>query len=432
MAEIYRAQMVSMKGFEKPVAIKKILPMLTKNRRFVTMFLDEARLCMGLTHPNIVPVFDVGCSGGSYFLVMEYVDGITLKRLFQKNAEQARMLPLPIAAYIMAEVLKGLAYAHEAADAQGEDLGIIHRDVSPPNILLSNKGDIRLTDFGLAKAATQLLVTDPGIVKGKFAYLSPEAANGQKVDARADVFSAGIVLWEILTSRRLFVGRTDVATVERVRACKVPGVGQINGQIDSEFETIVARALKKDPNERFASAREFGEAITSYLFSHGLKVTNYDVEGYLQALKEEDEQGSQDELIAQLIEDELHNLSVLGTALDDPRITGAFELDPVALNLPGGLFDLKNYIVSTKALGKDPALEGAPQPGEAFEEVSEESEPSAPTEAETQTETEASDDVDVEEGEEEQKELSLMATALLALAGGAVFAVAIFFLMGMF
>ena len=232
----------------------------------------------------------------------------------------------------------------------------------------------------------------------------------------------------MLTSRRLFVGRTDVETVERVRACKVPGVGQINGQIDSEFEAIVSKALKKDPNERYESAREFGEAITSYLFSHGLKVTNYDVQSYLQALGDEGEQNGQEDLIAQLIEDELHNLSVSGFALDDPRITGAFELDPAGLNLPGGQFDLENYVVSTKALGKGVGIEEeAPEEG-----VQEEQEEDAPREAATAKKSTAKDSEDDTEEFEQEEESSLMMTALMALAGGAIFALALFFLTGMF
>jgi eukaryotic-like serine/threonine-protein kinase len=213
MAEIYLARAVAVGGIEKNVAIKRVLPALTKNKRFVNMFLDEARLSMVLTHANIVQVFDVGRADGTYFIVMEYVDGQNLRRIIQRMSERGYRIAVPLASYLIAEVCKGLSHAHDQRDQQGNPLGIVHRDISPPNILISRAGEVKITDFGLAKAITQFEITDPGIVKGKFSYLSPEAANGKLVDHRADIFAAGILLWELLAGRRLFLGKSDMETV---------------------------------------------------------------------------------------------------------------------------------------------------------------------------------------------------------------------------
>ena len=194
MAEIYRAKAITLDGFEKSVAIKRILPHLCANPKFVNMFLDEARLAMKLNHANIVQVFDVGRAQDTYFIVMELVEGRNLRRIFQRLSEVGQRFPVPVAVFLVTEALKGLAHAHERRDGDGHSLGIVHRDVSPPNLLISHSGEVKLTDFGLAKAMTQVELTDPGIVKGKFSYLSPEALDGRAVDYRADIFSTGIIL----------------------------------------------------------------------------------------------------------------------------------------------------------------------------------------------------------------------------------------------
>src|SRR5262245_2578754 len=209
MAEVFRGVAESIQGFKKSVAIKRILPHLTKNKKFIAMFLDEARLSLHLQHANIVSIFDIGMAGekgnSSYFIVMEYVDGTHLKGLVESQRRQGRQLTVAQVLYIMMQVAAGLAYAHDFADPEsGRPLGIVHRDISPPNILISKNGEVKLVDFGLAKATSQLESTDPGVVKGKFSYLSPEAANGREVDKRADIFAVGILMYELLTGKRLF------------------------------------------------------------------------------------------------------------------------------------------------------------------------------------------------------------------------------------
>jgi len=278
MAEIYRGEAESIQGFKKQVAIKRILPHLTKNQKFVAMFLDEAKLNLYLTHANIVHVFDIGRSGTTYFIVMEYVDGLNLRTLSESLARQKRRLEQQMALFIMMEVSKGLGYAHDMGNPEsGQPLGIVHRDVSPPNILLSRMGEIKLVDFGLAKAASQLERTDPGVVKGKFSYLSPEAASGVEVDFRADIFACGILLFEMLTGRRLFYGETDYQTVELVRQARVPSLTALNPDVPLELDRIVHKALARDPALRFQHSYELQDSLAQFLFSRSMKVTNRDI-----------------------------------------------------------------------------------------------------------------------------------------------------------
>jgi eukaryotic-like serine/threonine-protein kinase len=275
MAEVFRGVSESMGGeFRRTVAIKRVLPSLAENEKFVGMFLDEARLSLMLQHANIVQVYDIGKTENTYFLVMEYVDGANLKKVIDFADARGRLVPEEVVIYIMIEACKALEYAHNLTHPETmEPLEIVHRDISPPNILMSKNGEVKVVDFGLAKAGSQVVITDPGVVKGKFSYLSPEAAYGHPVDRRADVFAIGILLWEMFTGRRLFLGDTEYQTVELVRAARVPSIGALNPQIDGELEAVVRGALARDPRERYQSAAELGDALAHYLFGHGRKVT---------------------------------------------------------------------------------------------------------------------------------------------------------------
>jgi serine/threonine protein kinase len=280
MAEVYRGVAESaVGGLKKSVAIKRILPNLTKNKKFVSMFLDEARVSMHLQHANIVGVFDIGMADTAYFIVMEFVDGANLKTLIESMRRQSARMTVAHTIYIMMEVCKGLQYAHDAIDPEnGRELGIVHRDISPPNILVSKRGEVKLVDFGLAKATSQLESTDPGVVKGKFSYLSPEAASGKEVDRRADIFAVGILLYELLTGKRLFYGETDYQTVELVRQAKVPPISPQNQEVSGELEQIVRKTLARDVSQRFQSAGDLQDALAQFLFSQRLKVTSRDIE----------------------------------------------------------------------------------------------------------------------------------------------------------
>jgi serine/threonine-protein kinase len=306
MAEVYLGEAVSVQGFKKKVAIKRVLPHLAQNQAFIEMFLDEARLSARLDHANIVSVFDISKREDTYFLIMEFVDGVNLKRILEAMSKRGQRIRLVDAIYICVECCRGLSYAHELSD-EGKPLGIVHRDISPPNIMVTRRGEVKLADFGLAKASTQIQTTDPGVVKGKFSYLSPEAASGAEVDARADIFAIGIVLWEMLAGKRLFWGENDYATVKLIQKANVPRLAPLNREVDTAFEEVLLRALTRDPKHRYQSAREFGGALSDYLFSHQMMVTGYDLASLVQSVTGEEPARAADDasLIDRLIQDEL-------------------------------------------------------------------------------------------------------------------------------
>jgi serine/threonine-protein kinase len=315
MAEVYVAEAESMAGFTKKVAIKRILPGLLKDERFVRMFLDEARLSLNLNHANVVSVFDIGKSNDTYFIVMEFVEGTTLKTILEWHTERNRQLPVHITVWMITQILDGLQYAHELENPEkpGTRLGIVHRDISPPNILVSWKGEVKLTDFGLAKATTQLESTDPGVVKGKFAYLSPEAAQGTEVDGRTDIFAVGILAYEMLTGKRLFLGETDWQTVEKVRAAEIPSISGANKDVTAELERVVRKALAKDVEDRYVTAGDFADDMIGVMFSMGKRVSARELSHILEEVREEKSavpgasQSSPRGIIADLISEEMLN-----------------------------------------------------------------------------------------------------------------------------
>ena len=338
MAEVWVAQSISVAGFKKKVAIKRILPGLLKDDRFVRMFLDEARLSLHFNHANVVSVFDLGKSDETYFIVMEYVQGTTLKEILEYLQEKGQRMPMALAIWILIETLKGLEYAHALNDPEtNEHLHVVHRDISPPNLLISWNGEVKLTDFGLAKATTQLESTDAGVVKGKFSYLSPEAAHGQPVDGRTDIFAVGILGYEMLTMRRLFLGETDYQTVEAVRAAKVPNMRALNPEIHPDLERILLKSLARDVNDRYLTAADFAEDLLEFLFAHRLKVSARDLSRLMSDLrrikeakeaKEKAEGKREMTLIEQLMAEEMANFRSIDddTGGDDDGPRGSQSL----------------------------------------------------------------------------------------------------------
>lgn len=266
MAEVYLAKSFGAEGLEKILVIKRILPDYTSNRRFVDMFISEAKIAVDLNHPNIVQIYDFGKVDDMYFLAMEFVDGCDLAMLLSGARRADINLSVGNAVYLGVEIAKGLDYAHRRQDRYGEPLGIVHRDISPQNILVSRDGTAKIVDFGIAKASS---VTDesPHIVKGKFSYMSPEQASGRKVDQRSDLFSAGVVLFEMLCGRPLFRHTTQEETLSMVKSAVVPDISSLNPQIPPDLEELLYRVLTREPEDRIQTARELQVELTKILYS---------------------------------------------------------------------------------------------------------------------------------------------------------------------
>jgi serine/threonine-protein kinase len=260
MAEVWTAEAIFPEGEAHPVAIKRALPG-TQGPIFRTMFEDEARLGMRLRHPNIVSVYDARNIGGTFIMVMELVEGDTLKGLAERGQVRGVPMPLPAALYIARGLAQALDYAHTAKDEGGEPLGVIHRDVSPHNLLLGRDGAVKLTDFGLADASVNEAARSESLVGGKLGYLAPEVLKGAGADHGIDVFALGIVLWEMLAGRRLFQAETDTETVRRVAECKVPSLIALNGAVTSEVDALARRLLEPDPSRRMATAAEAARTL---------------------------------------------------------------------------------------------------------------------------------------------------------------------------
>ena len=313
MAEVFRAESEGLQGFRKQVAIKRVLPHLSSKKKFISMFLDEARLSAQLSHSNCVQVFDIGVGDNAFFIVMEFVDGANLKAIIEHIKKAGQDFPVEAAVHISLELCKGLAYAHELTDPNGVPLHIVHRDMSPPNVLITKHGEVKIVDFGLAKANSQLEKSEPGIIKGKFSYLSPEAAMGQEVDARTDVFAVGIILWELLSGQRLFLGDTDFQTVKKVQGAVVPAISGINKKVPLELEKIIAKSLARDPTQRYTTARALGMELSKFMFKHGVAVSTFDISTLVQgAMKERQRHRPvQASIIDKLIEEALFEFTSL-------------------------------------------------------------------------------------------------------------------------
>ncbi|HVI00769.1 MAG TPA: serine/threonine-protein kinase, partial [Enhygromyxa sp.] len=270
MAEVYKAVSRGVEGFEKVVAIKRILPHVAEDEEFITMFKDEARIAAQLQHSNIAQIYELKSEGESFYIVLEYVPGKDLRAIFELGRTLKRPMPLAQACYIIMQVCEGLEYAHNKKDRHGRPLGLIHRDVSPPNVLVSYEGEVKLIDFGVAKAAGRVSQTQAGILKGKFGYMSPEQVRGAPIDRRSDVFSLGAVLWEVLCNQRLFQAETDFATLEKVRTVNVDPPSRINPAVPTKLEQIVMRSLHADLNQRFQTASELHDALQAFMFEEGL------------------------------------------------------------------------------------------------------------------------------------------------------------------
>ncbi|MBP8195911.1 MAG: serine/threonine protein kinase [Deltaproteobacteria bacterium] len=281
MAEIYLAQMAGSDGFSKLVVVKRLLADLAKDNEYVQMFLDEARINARLNHSNIVQVLELGEVDGQYFIAMEYVSGLSIAQVGKLATQRLGEVPQNIACGIMLQSCAGLHHAHETKLSDADELGIIHRDVSPQNLLLTYEGFVKVVDFGIAKAEGRETRTQAGMVKGKFAYMSPEQCTGQKVDRRTDIFALGVILFELCTSRRLFKRPTPIETYEAIQKGEVPDPCSVSPAISRQVADVILKALARNRDERYPTAEAMQEALELAMRRSGLKGRPLDLSRFL-------------------------------------------------------------------------------------------------------------------------------------------------------
>lgn len=281
MAVIYKAFLTGVSGFSKDVAIKQILPSWSVEQEFIDMLIDEAKVLVKLNHQNIVQIFELAKEEKSYYIVMEFVNGWDLRNIIRAAKKQKQKLPLKIITFILFEILKGLEFAHSLKDENGNSANLVHRDISPQNILVSRHGDVKITDFGIAKITGKTQNTATGILKGKFSYMSPEQALGQNIDHQTDIFALGCVLFEMLFSEKCFDEANDFATIEKVRNVdfKIP-----ENSYPIEILEILKKCLHKNKADRFTDARELRKVLEQFIFHHELNSDQWDLENFLKDL----------------------------------------------------------------------------------------------------------------------------------------------------
>ena len=291
MAELFLALQKSVAGFEKLLVIKRILPAMNQDKSFIDMLLHEARIAATLTHANIVQIFDVGQVDGTYYIAMEHVHGEDLRGIVRQMRNKGVIeFPLEHAIEIMLGVTSGLAYAHERRDLDGSPLNIVHRDISPQNVVVTFSGDVKVVDFGIAKSDTKMsaaMETQSGKLKGKVPYMSPEQARGEPIDARSDVFAVGVMLFELTTGRRLFKGQSEFETLKLICEREYPRPSSVNAGYPLELENVVMKALAKDKSARYQSARELQQALEDFVRRERIPVSNVALTQYMQSLFEE-------------------------------------------------------------------------------------------------------------------------------------------------
>jgi serine/threonine protein kinase len=272
MADVYLAVARGPLGFNKLAVVKRLRVHLSEDSAMVAMFLDEARLAARLNNPNVVHMYEVGEHDGMYFIAMEYLEGQPLNRILSRALAMEETLAVDVCLRIACQALSGLHYAHELKDYDGRPIELVHRDISPHNVFVTYDGQVKLVDFGIAKAALSRTHTEVGVLKGKVAYMSPEQARGEAVDRRSDLFSMGVVLWEMLTLSRMFAGESAGATLHKVLVAPIPRLSEKISDIDPRLDDVLAKALQRDPAERFQTAQEMRRALEACIDSAGLSV----------------------------------------------------------------------------------------------------------------------------------------------------------------
>ncbi|MFN2547370.1 MAG: protein kinase [Myxococcales bacterium] len=284
MGEVYLARQRGIDGFSKLLVIKTLLAHLCEDEEFITMFKDEARVTAQLIHPNICQVFEFEQVGGVYYMSMEYLRGEDLRRLWKACEQKGTPLRVPLICRVISDAAAGLDFAHSLRDSKGEPYNIVHRDISPQNILVTFEGGVKIIDFGVAKAAGRAQHTRTGALKGKYSYMSPEQVAGSEVDGRSDIFALGIVLHELLTGRRLFKADSDVQTLARVRECNVAPPSRLNPQLPPGLDAIVLKALAKNPDDRYRTAQEFRLAVEDWLIQGRMSAASAHLAEFLKTI----------------------------------------------------------------------------------------------------------------------------------------------------
>lgn len=327
MAEVFRAYFLGIKGFEMPLVIKMILPHLSANDAFVNMFITEAKIYVALRHHNIVQIYDFAKYHEHYFIALEYVAGRDLKNVLVRLRERNLVLSVDLSLFIGHEICKGLEYAHAQTDQDGISLGLVHRDLSPANILLSYQGEVKVADFGIAKAKMKADITKAGVLKGKYEYMSPEQARGEpQIDSRSDIFTVGILLYEMLTGERLFKTESDTQTIEKVKLVAIEEPINRNSRISPRLNRIVMRALHPSPEARFQTAKDLQIALLECLqplsLDHCVQLLRTEVSTLFK--KERKEENLAAEKNKQLLLRELESLKNLEVLdLEDDRAANA-------------------------------------------------------------------------------------------------------------
>ncbi|MDY0001491.1 MAG: serine/threonine-protein kinase [Polyangia bacterium] len=324
MATLYLARLTGPESFEKLIVIKRIHDHYATESSFIQMFLDEARIAAAIQHPNVATVFDMGKQDKAYFIAMEYVHGQNMKDILRAAARQEGVLHWSLVCRLVADAAAGLHSAHELKSSDGVPMNVVHRDVSPQNILVSYDGSVKVVDFGIAYAAERLTSTAAGTVKGKAAYMSPEQVESAPVDRRSDIFSLGIVLWEGITMRRLFRADTEAATLLKVRDAVVPSPRQADARLPVELERITMKALARDPKDRYVAANELEEDLNRLLVAEGHYVSRKQVETVMDLLFH-DRHKIKDEQLQRALKDE-HTSPPVALGMDADKYSSSTSM----------------------------------------------------------------------------------------------------------
>ncbi|OJH35334.1 serine/threonine protein kinase [Cystobacter ferrugineus] len=362
MAEVWRGKMFGAGGFERLVAIKRILPNIAEDDEFISMFIDEAKISVQLNHANIAKIEELGQIANNFFIAMEYIPGKDMRAIFDRCRKKSEPAPVPLVAYVVSKMCEGLDYAHRKKDGMGRDMNIVHRDISPQNILISFEGEVKVIDFGIAKAAGKATKTQAGILKGKFGYMSPEQIRGLPLDRRSDIFAIGVCLYEMLTGERLFVGDSDFSVLEKVRKAEVVPPSAYNRRIPESLEKIVLKALARDVDERYQYANELGDDLQRFLITSESIFSRKDLMQYMKSTFAEDVEREKQRLqeYAEISPPESMLSAIEGSSSPAPSAPVQASLPPVPQAAPPSGGPHSGAVRRSPTLASMPKLTAAP------------------------------------------------------------------------